>query len=136
MNPKEFNKASKIMSDILEDSKAESGSSATTCSAQFDNFVKVDWNKIWAGIPEQRTQLECDDKGGILSLCLARDGDVHLAVFPHAKADQLGHFGSPGVRVRTIAGGGRNSRTREALLLLMLAIAEDEKYPERDWENL
>jgi hypothetical protein len=70
-------------------------------------------------------RIECDDGAGVLSVCLGVDGDMHATVYPGPRAEELGHFGSPGYRARTHTGGGRCERVRKALLLLALAIKAD-----------
>lgn len=71
----------------------------------------------------------CDDKGHSrgtwLNVVVGNDGDVHVSMqdwehMPKGKPDPL-----PSVRVRTFAGGGKNSRTRQALLWLAEAMRLD-----------
>jgi hypothetical protein len=77
-------------------------------------------------------RLACDDDGRLkdahLSLVIANDGDVHLAM--QAYHDDAGEpdrqFNAlPSIRVRTLQGGGRNLRTLQALRWLALAMKLD-----------
>ena len=74
-------------------------------------------------------KVPCDDKGrnggAWLSVYVAVDGDVHVSMqdweeIPGGKPDPF-----PSIRVRTMCGGGRNIRTRQALLNLAEAIQLD-----------
>jgi hypothetical protein len=74
-------------------------------------------------------RVPCDDKGAkggaYLQVMIASDGDVHVSMqdwedIPNGHPDPL-----PSVRISTIAGGGRNMRTRQALLWLADAIRRD-----------
>lgn len=74
-------------------------------------------------------ELRCDDKGHAggswLRVAIAPDGDVHLLMqdwetIPEGEPNPI-----PGLRVRTLFGGGRNLRTRQALLWLAQAIKLD-----------
>jgi hypothetical protein len=76
-------------------------------------------------------QVPCDDKGrnggSWLSVRVANDGDVHVAM---QDWEDIGEEGSipdpfPSIRIRTFAGGGRHLRTRQALLWLADAIRRD-----------
>lgn len=78
-------------------------------------------------------EFRCDDKGRggncWLRLIVAEDGDVHLSMMdwedpqhPDSKPSTL-----PTVRCRTLVGGGRHRRTRQALLWLAKAIELDNK---------
>lgn len=73
----------------------------------------------------------CDDKGrnggSWLRVFIADDGDVHLTM---QDWEHIGKQGSlpnpiPSIRIRTLAGGGRNLRTRQGLLWLTEAIRMD-----------
>lgn len=93
-------------------------------------------------------QIYCDDKGrdgGVwLRVFVANDGDVHVSMQdweeikedPESKPSPF-----PSLRVRTVLGGGRNTRTRQALLWLakamMLDHADNPEEPyhnDREWE--
>jgi hypothetical protein len=74
-------------------------------------------------------EVACDDKGrnemSWLRVLIAPDGDVHVSMqewedFPQGQPDPF-----PSVRIRTFGGGGRNQRTRQALLWLAEAIRLD-----------
>lgn len=98
--------------------------------SDFDSMVNIDWNKLFAKVPNdyynaESTLFSCDDAGGILRMVIGPDGDVHLGVDEHPRAEEVRHLGSPSVRIRTHQGGGRSDRVRKAALLLMLAIIED-----------
>ncbi len=76
-------------------------------------------------------QVYCDDKGrnkgSWLKVIVAYDGDVHVSMqdwedIPKGKPEAF-----PSIRVRTWCGGGRNNRTRQALLWLAEAIRLDNK---------
>lgn len=71
----------------------------------------------------------CDDRGrgpgSWLQVFVADDGDVHVAMqewedIPEGRPDPL-----PSIRIRTAIGGGKNHRTRQALLWLADAIRRD-----------
>lgn len=72
--------------------------------------------------PHHSQSLRCDDGQGLLSVTLAVDSDVHASVTALPSSDF--EF-MPSFRCRTYAGGGRNEKTRMALLILMLAMKED-----------
>ena len=91
-------------------------------------------------------EIPCDDDGHLLKstmkVMIAEDGDVHVSMQrfmddpkqlppdlkPHETMDPF-----PSVRIRTLAGGGRNTRTRQALLWLAEAIRLDNiDNPEND----
>ena len=96
----------------------------------FDSMVKIDWDKLFKKVPNdyynaESTLFPCDDAGGILRIVIGPDGDVHLGVDEHPRAEEVRHLGPPSVRIRTHQGGGRSDRVRKAALLLMLAIIED-----------
>lgn len=74
-------------------------------------------------------EVPCDDKGrsggSWLRVIVANDGDVHVSMqdweeIPEGLPDPF-----PSIRIRTLAGGGRNLRTRQALLWLADAIRRD-----------
>lgn len=71
----------------------------------------------------------CDDKGrkggSYLRVMIANDGDVHVMMqdwedMPEGEPNRF-----PSIRIRSLAGGGRNMRTRQALLWLAEAIRLD-----------
>lgn len=77
----------------------------------------------------ERYRVPCDDKGrgggSWLQVYVADDGDVHVSMqdweeIPEGRPSPL-----PSIRVRTALGGGRNLRTRQALLWLAEAIRLD-----------
>lgn len=73
----------------------------------------------------------CDDKGrdggSWLKVIIADDGDVHVSTQEWEDIKKGGTKPSPfpSIRVRTFSGGGRNLRTRQALLWLAKAIQMD-----------
>jgi hypothetical protein len=78
-------------------------------------------------------EVPCDDKGRNggtwLRVMVADDGDVHVSMqewerIPEGQPDPL-----PSIRIRTLAGGGRHGRTRQALLWLAKAIELDNADP-------
>lgn len=85
----------------------------------------------WPEGVQQNTLYEvlCDDKGRNgtvwMRVLVANDGDVHVSMFDQEDParDEPSQF--PSIRVRTVAGGGRNARTRQALLWLADAIRRD-----------
>ena len=85
------------------------------------------------GVSQRKAyRIYCDDKGrdgGVwLQVHVAVDGDVHVAMMdweevkedPESKPNPF-----PSLRVRTHGGGGRNWRTRQALLWLARAMQLD-----------
>lgn len=77
----------------------------------------------------QGYKILCDDKGrnksSWMNLFIADDGDVHVSMqdweeCPEGEPDPI-----PSIRIRTFSGGGRNQRTRQALLWLAEAIRLD-----------
>ena len=79
--------------------------------------------------PQVFYEVLCDDKGAkggsYLRVMVAQDGDVHMSMqdweeIPEGQPDPF-----PSIRVRTLAGGGRNIRTRQALLELANAMRLD-----------
>jgi hypothetical protein len=79
--------------------------------------------------PSTCYEIECDDDGQLLDatmrVMVSEDGDVWVNM--SKKRDEEGNLldHMPGIRVRTLHGGGRNMRTRQALLWLALAIKLD-----------
>ncbi len=73
----------------------------------------------------------CDDKGrdggSFLQVFIADDGDVHVSMqdWEDIRTEGTKPSPFPSIRVRTLCGGGRNSRTRLALLWLAKAIQLD-----------
>jgi hypothetical protein len=91
----------------------------------FDRLVTMDWQALWEVVETMEfTNIECDDAEGWLSVCASCDGDLHLSVYPNEKGSRIG---SPSFRARTYDGGGRHERVRQALLLLAVAIKEDQE---------
>lgn len=86
--------------------------------------------------PDTGYRVPCDDKGqgghcwlGIM--VSGTDGDVYVSMqdwerFPKGDASPF-----PSIRIRTLAEGGRNLRTRQALLLLANAMRLDAKEHKR-----
>lgn len=76
-------------------------------------------------------EVACDDKNNSeerakLTVVIGVDGDAHVAMTEyHSRTDRCWEF--PSVRLRTMAGGGKNHRTRQALLWLAKAIQLDEE---------
>jgi hypothetical protein len=72
----------------------------------------------------------CDDKRyGRLTLSFSEDGDAWVTVHEGERED-LSDFHTATVRIRTLFGGGRSIRTRQALLWLAEAMRQDEaEYP-------
>ena len=79
--------------------------------------------------PEDVCIALCDDKGRnggtFVQVLTGNDGDMHVSMqdwedIPEGKPSLL-----PSARFRTWAGGGRNLRTRQALIWLALAIKMD-----------
>jgi hypothetical protein len=76
-------------------------------------------------------EVSCDDAGPNdstwLRVMVAPDGDVHLAMqkWEDIRDAQTEPNPFPTMRVRTMAGGGRNLRTRLMLLWLMRAMQLD-----------
>ncbi len=71
----------------------------------------------------------CDDKGrnegSWLSIFVANDGDVHVQMQDWEEVPKGSPSPFPSIRVRTYAGGGKNHRTRQALLWLAEAMRLD-----------
>ena len=93
-----------------------------------DNVLRPHWPEgVIAGASYE---VLCDDKGRkggswLRVMVSPADSDVHLMMqdweqIPDDKPNPL-----PSIRIRTRAGGGRNSRTRQALLWLAEAIRLD-----------
>lgn len=74
-------------------------------------------------------KVPCDDKGARggswLQVMVAGDGDVHVSMQDWEDVPEGQPSPFPSIRVRTFAGGGRNSRTHQALLWLAEAIRLD-----------
>ena len=88
----------------------------------------------WPKCIEQGVEYKvlCDDKGrdggSWLSVYVAIDGDVHVSMqdWEDIKEDENSRpTPFPSIRVRTLFGGGKNLRTRQALLNLAEAIKLD-----------
>jgi hypothetical protein len=81
--------------------------------------------------PRECYEVLCDDKGrdggSWLQVFVADDGDVHVSMQDWENVREEGSQPNPfpSIRVRTHAGGGKNSRTRLALLWLAKAIQLD-----------
>lgn len=108
--------------------------------SEFDKIKKEGWSKNHSPfmLPEWDREkgwnpvtVECDDCGGGLHIGFGPDGDIHVRLDEHPRGEELGHIGGPGFRCRTWIGGGRNRRVHEALVLLMLAIQEDNEENKR-----
>jgi len=89
----------------------------------FSEFTNIDWTKIWEVITtEGRYKVDCDDGESTMTIVMSWDGDMHLSM------SRTDHALMPGdtltFRARTHGGGSRNTKIREALLLLVLAIQE------------
>ena len=72
----------------------------------------------------------CDDTAGQhqsswLKVIVANDWDVHVSMQSWERCPDGEPFPHPSIRVRTVAGGGRNHRTRQALLWLARAMQLD-----------
>ena len=79
-------------------------------------------------------EIPCDDDGqsldAKLKVLIAQDGDVHISTVKLQQFRSKGALlldGLPSVRIRSRPGGGRNLRTRQALLWLAEAIRLDTK---------
>lgn len=74
-------------------------------------------------------EVPCDDKGRMggswLRVMVASDGDVHVAMQDWEEVPEGSPSPFPSVRIRSLAGGGRHFRTRQALLWLADAIRRD-----------
>lgn len=70
-------------------------------------------------------RVKCDDKNddSWLQVLIAGDGDVHVSM--QEVHGQRIFDAMPSVRIRTLIGGGRMSRTRQALLWLWAAVKLD-----------
>lgn len=83
------------------------------------------------GIEQTSYKIFCDDKGRNrscwLAVNIAHDGDVHVIMQDWEDIAEPGSKPSPipSIRIRTHGGGGRNHRTRQALLWLADAIRRD-----------
>jgi hypothetical protein len=91
----------------------------------FDAVTKsFDAQAVWQQIgTAQSHRCHCDDGDGILAVAASLDGDMWLCLYPGRNQMSL----QPGFRARTWNGGGRKERVRKALMLLALAISEDDK---------
>ena len=96
-----------------------------------DKVTKWVFNPKWPdGLKQNEVyEISCDDKGRSggcwLRLFVAEDGDVHLVMqdwedMPEGEPSKI-----PAMRVRTLMGGGRNTRTHQALLWLAQAMRLD-----------
>ena len=109
-------------------SKSETNQEAESGSADCSEVFKHHWPETLE--TRKFYQVFCDDKGAKggtwLKLFIADDGDVHVAMqdWEHVPEGAASTF--PSLRVRTGAGGGRNQRTRQALLYLAEAIRLDQ----------
>ena len=89
----------------------------------------------WPPGLEQREyyQVNCDDTGrdggSWLKVMVAGDGDVYVSMQSWEDIKEEGSKPDPfpSIRVRTFCGGGRNARTRQALLNLAEAMMLDAK---------
>jgi hypothetical protein len=87
----------------------------------------------WPEGVEQNTfyEVQCDDKGrrggSWLKVLIAGDGDVHVSMQDWEEIPDGQPTPFPSIRVRSSAGGGRNYRTRQALLWLADAIRRDQE---------
>jgi hypothetical protein len=74
-------------------------------------------------------EVPCDDKGrngrSWLRVMVAGDGDVHVSMQDWEGVPVGEPTAFPSIRIRTLIGGGRNERTRQALLWLAQAIRLD-----------
>ncbi len=75
-------------------------------------------------------EVRCDDKGrnggSWLKVYVSPvDGDVYVSMQDWEEIPEEAPSPFPSIRVRTFAGGGRNARTRQALLNLAEAIKLD-----------
>lgn len=81
--------------------------------------------------PNTSYRFLCDDKGRDggtwFQLFIADDGDVHLMAQDWEDIKEEGSVPNnhPSIRCRTLHGGGRHGRTRQALLWLAQAIRLD-----------
>lgn len=77
----------------------------------------------------QYYEVLCDDKGrnegSYLRVLIANDGDVHVMMQDWEDVPEGKPSPFPSIRIRSLAGGGRNIRTRQALLWLAEAIRLD-----------
>jgi hypothetical protein len=93
------------------------------------NALKPHWPEGLLG--ETVYRVPCDDKGrsggSWLQVFVAGDGDVHVSMQDWEDIREEGSAPNPipSIRVRTYAGGGMNTRTRQALLWLADAIRRD-----------
>ena len=77
----------------------------------------------------QYYEVLCDDKGrnggSYLRVLIANDGDVHVMMQDWEDMPKGDPSPFPSIRIRSLAGGGKNIRTRQALLWLAEAIRLD-----------
>ena len=94
----------------------------------FDRCVNIDWPTVWKAIGTRKGhRAECDDRESLLTVIPDEQGDMHMDMIRHPMAEKCGGgFGTPTFRARTYVGGGRCERIRIALVLLALAISEDQ----------
>ena len=110
----------------------DSTSGASNCSPCRE---RIAFEPHWPSGLESRTfyEIPCDDDGhelsASLSVMVADDGDVHVSMskfYDNPRTDRNAKMCPiPSVRIRTLAGGGKNIRTRQALLWLAEAIRLD-----------
>ena len=121
-----------MQSDSTPPAPAASESRANNCSSS-RNVFKPHWPD---GLEERKFyEIPCDDDGrshkATLKVMFAADGDAHVSISkfmdPVDPTKGIGNqlSGMPSVRIRTLAGGGKNARTRQALLWLAEAIRLD-----------
>jgi hypothetical protein len=84
--------------------------------------------------PNTAYRVLCDDKGRNgqtwLQVIIANDSDCHV-MMQEWEDGYESPMVNPAIRVRTFAGGGRNLRTRQALLWLADAIRRDNEENKR-----
>ena len=90
----------------------------------FDKLVKMDWQKLWEKVETGKHHtIECDDAESYMTVAASCDGDLHLWLDKGRNSCGI----NPSFRARTFDGGGRSERVRQALLLLAVAIIEDQE---------
>ena len=128
--------------DVIEQNDELENSGAVAC--QIERIVIRDFEEeladsnepqafspCWPVGTDQNTayRVKCDDKGrnggSWLDVVVAVDGDVHLMMQDWEEIPEGNPDPNPTIRVRTLAGGGRNLRTHQALLWLADAIRRD-----------
>lgn len=83
----------------------------------------------------EQYRVNCDDNSKAwFGVLIAEDGDVHVAM--HEPSPHTQEYGDPfpSVRIRTTYGGGRNLRTRQALLWLAEAMRLDNEENDKRYE--